>query len=393
MPTTYEITAPDGVVYEVTGDGTEQEALAEFQKQWKANGGAAQPQAKGFLEDPGGYLSATYNNFTDPEQWKHALTETPEAKAVMNPGQSIPDLARSMGNFTSLGATDRLRSGLYGTDIADEVRQTDEASSRLGSIDEAANLGTAFLQPSAASKYLPAGTGMVKSALAHGAEQAGMAGTQAAMEGKDILPAMGVGGAFGAGGSVLADATGSVANIFSKKANPQFKDEADLFAKEKITPKNTRLGKDMARRAQLAEQFRLAETKGMKGLGAMSEEIEAAGRQPGIPREFYEGVSKMGNQGNKSAMKKAGWGNILRGGGGWGTLGALAPTLGLGPMVGAGFDMASKLAGDVNPKMRKQVMDQLLQGSGGAANPNMTPEMVNELRNYLAKMGGAKARQ
>ena len=396
MPTTYDITAPDGEVYEVTGEGTEQEALAQFQQQWKANGGAAQPQPKGFLEDPAGYLSASYNNMTDLDQWKHALTESPEAKSVMNPGQSIPDLARSMGNFTSLGATDRLRSMMYGTNVADEVAQTQQGSERLGSIDEAANLGTAFVQPSMAAKALPAGAGMVRSALTHGAEQAGLSGAQAAFEGRDVLPAMGVGGAFGGGGSIAADSVGSVANIFSKKAKPQYinddalQDAAKTASQKLNTKAGRKAGDDVISRNALMDQVRLAETKGPQAFGQLSERLEGAGRDPRFPREVYEGISKLGTA--STSPIRRGIANVLDFGGGFGKLAATMKTGGVAPLASAILKTSADLGGNLDSKTLAKVKAQLLQGSGTPGNPAMTPEMREELRNYLAKMGGGAAR-
>lgn len=396
MPTTYEITAPDGEVYEVTGEGTEQEALAQFQKQWKANGGAAQPQAKGFLEDPAGYLSASYDNLMSLDNWGRALAESPEGKSVMNPSQSIPDLARSMGNFVSLGGTDRLRSMMYGTPIEEEVRQTDEGSKRLGSIDEAANLGTALLQPSAAGKYLPAGTGMVKSALAHGAEQAGMSGVNAAMEGRDILPAMGVGGTFGAGGSVAADAAGSVANIFSKKAKPQYINDDALqeAAKAASLKLNTKAGQkagdDVISRNALVDQVRLAETKGPGAFGELSDRLEGAGRNPKFPREVYEGISKLATPGMSPITR--GIANALDFGGGWGKLWSAKLTGGAAPLASALLKTSADLRGSLDTKTLRAVKAKLLEGSGQPGSPAMTPEMKEELRSYLAKMGGGAAR-
>ena len=43
----YEITAPDGKIYEVSGNGTQEEALASFKAQWKPQDSGLKDFAQG----------------------------------------------------------------------------------------------------------------------------------------------------------------------------------------------------------------------------------------------------------------------------------------------------------------------------------------------------------
>jgi hypothetical protein len=314
-------------------------------------------------------------------------------ESVMNPGQSIPDLLRSAGNFVSLGGTDRLRSMLYGTDVADEVARTNQASERLGSIDEAFNLGTALVQPSAAARYMPEGAGLVTKALGHGAEQAGLSGVNAAIEGRDVLPSMAWGAAGGAGGSVAADAVGSVANIFGKKTNPEFKTDEDLFAAAERAHKGTRQGKDLVSRADLVDQIRMAQTEGQKGFQDLNTRIKGYGRDAmNVPREVHEGISTLANKGRRGVEAVKNLATAAEGGSHWGgKLGFGLLTKGLGPVVGSTAKAVAGLSDEINPRQVQKIKDMLLKGAGKDT-PGMTPEMRETLRNYLAKVGGGIGR-
>src|SRR5215471_5053334 len=85
----------------------------------------------------------------DPWTWEH-LSKNPTVSAVMHPVQSAQDMLRSTSNFLSFGGTDKLRSLVKGTPVEEERAKTQEASKRLGTWDEAANLGLALASPSAA---------------------------------------------------------------------------------------------------------------------------------------------------------------------------------------------------------------------------------------------------
>jgi hypothetical protein len=174
---TWTVTGPDGTEYDVTGPSSQEEAISYVQKKF--------PQA------------STGQNVV---------------KSVMNPAQSIPDLLRTTSDFVTLGLNDRLRAWLKGTNYADEKKQTEYADTRLGSINEAADLGAAMLQPSAAAGYVPeAGAAgrlgqFGKSALGWSAEGAGQAGAQAVIKGEDPVSAMEKGAVAGAGGKLLSTA-------------------------------------------------------------------------------------------------------------------------------------------------------------------------------------------
>ena len=384
----YEITAPDGLVYEVEGEGTEAEALAEFEQQWNASGGkieggvaAAEPQGS-LMDRMLGSMAETGKNVRE---------------SVMNPGQSIPDLLRSSSDFVSFGLTDRLRSALKGTDLEEERAKTRAADTRLGSIDDAFNLGTAFLQPSAAARSTG---GVVKNALAYGAEGAGLAGLDALGHGEDPGKAMLAGGAGGAGGSLAADTIGGASRMFDQTTPPQF-DSAEALeaaAKKKKSGKGfqSHYGPDVVVRDDLVSQLNTAATKGKKGVQDLSAAIEGYGRDPAIPRKVYDEISRLGHAPNKGSVLRRGAANLMDFGGGFmGKILAAKVSGGALPIASTVLKTVDDLSSEINPKQLAKVKTMLLQGAGGKTNPAMTPEMKNELRHYLAKMTttGARDRQ
>jgi hypothetical protein len=206
---------------------------------------------------------------------------------------------------------------------------------------------------------------------------------------------MGVGGAFGGGGSIAADAVGSVANIFGgKKAQPQFASEDALQDASKQFNLNTKSGQkkgnETVTRNALMDQVRLAETKGPGAFNELSDRLEGAGRDPRFPREVYEGISKLGTA--STSPIKRGIANVLDFGGGWGKLASSKLSAGVLPLAAAGFKTAADLGGNLDKKTLAAVKAKLLEGSGTPGSPAMSPAMKEELRNYLAKMGGGAAR-
>ena len=235
-------------------------------------------------------------------------------EAVMNPGQAIPDILRSTGDFVSMGGTDRLRSAIYGTPYEQENAETEAAAARSGSIDDALNMGSLLVQPSAAAKYAPQATNALvrggQKALAHGTEGAALSGANAVIEGNDVLPAMAYGGFGGAGGSIAGDAVGSVANIFSRN-KPKYKTDEDFFK----DADKARINSDLGKRKVRLERIRMAETKGQPGFKELSDEIERTGpKQMGLPREEVEGISRLGNRSSAKGEMLRELGNLVQGG-------------------------------------------------------------------------------
>jgi hypothetical protein len=171
MPT-FRITADDGHTYNVTAPD-EATASAEFLKQYKPMGNAQQA-----------------------------------VEMIKNPGRSLADILRTTSNFVTFGGRDKLAGALspYLGTLPPEQQaiETAGADARLGTFDEAANLGLLALQPSAAARYVPeTAAGRLGKVAGFAGEGAAQSGIQAIVEDKPVLPAMAEGGAFGAAGAGL----------------------------------------------------------------------------------------------------------------------------------------------------------------------------------------------
>lgn len=171
MPT-FEIDASDGHTYEVDAPD-EATARTEFTKQYKPMGNAEQA-----------------------------------VEMIKNPGRSLGDILRTTSNFITFGGRDKLAGALspYIDTLPPEKQaaETAAADARLGTFDEAANLGMAMLQPSAAARFIPeTAAGRIGKVAGFAGEGAAQSGIQSVVEGKPVLPAMAQGAAFGAGGSAL----------------------------------------------------------------------------------------------------------------------------------------------------------------------------------------------
>jgi hypothetical protein len=325
------------------------------------------------------------------------------------PLQSAQDLVRTGGSNISFGLTDRLNSLINNVPIEEQVAKTDAADTRLGSWDDATNIASMALMPSmaaakyggkavdAAGKWGPRLWNAGKSALGFGSEGAVQGGVQASLQGRgkdDILAAMVGGGVGGSGGSVLGDVASGISNkmFYGSPIQdlPSFKKPMDLVNAGTEAKLNTREGKDTFRRANIMKDFLRAETKGPAGFQKMDEDIQKRGPQSmKLPFEFEESVSKL-------AQPKGGWkqsaANALDFGGGWGKL-AASKLLGGAPVAGAaGLRLADDLGGKLDKKTLMKAKSLLLQGTTRGVNPDMTPEMRDELRNYLAKMSMGAAR-
>lgn len=402
MANSYRIKDPNGKWHRVTGEGTKEEALAAFKKQWATK-------------------NRTYD--TPPTEANlQGLRDTGRntIEAVRDrPLETLDTLARSGTNFVTLGLADKFSAGMdkltgrddrpYADVVADTQKTSAERDARAGSWDDALNVGAALYNPySAAAKYAPAEAATTagkalnvgKRAAVNATEQAGLSGAQSVIHGdspEDVLKSMAAGGTFGAGGSIGADATGSVMNVFRKKGGqPQYASE-DALQKEAQaanlnTKKGQKAGDDAITRNALMDQVRLAETRGPGAFGQLSERLEGAGRDPKFPREVYEGISKLGTP-NQSPIKR-GIANIMDFGGGLGKLGAMkvSPLL---PGGAAVLKTMADLGGKLDKKTLAKVKQDLLRGSVSGENPYMTPEMKEQLRGYLAKMatGGPRTSQ
>jgi len=372
----YKITDPaTGNVYNTTANSPE-EAKAKIEAHIAANpqpaGGGGAP-----AEEPG-LLTRAMN----------AMEASGKAtrEAVMNPAQSIPDILRSTGDFVSMGLTDRLRSAVYGTPYEQENAETEAAGARSGSIDDALNVGSLLMQPSAASKYAPQATNALvrggEKALAHGAEGAAQSGVNAVIEGNDPLEAMAYGGFGGAGGSIGADAVGSVANVFTKN-KPKYKND-DAFFKD---ADSARINSDLGKRRVRLERIRMGEATGdFSGAASEVNALDRASRKTaGIPREEVEGLNALANRRDYGAGLRE-LGNLIQGATPAGKWAMGAKTGFVAPVVGG----AVKMAGSAASRGLKKDIEALKlapRNAGEKAPPNLSPERIEELRNLLARSG------
>ena len=199
MPT-YEITAPDGKRYEVSGDGTAEEALAHFQSQYKPR-------------DP-----SEYDHTSKAWQDKYGPTSTMGGaqKGLAGFGKAFVDLARGLGQLNVGQMSPQARYGL-GQDTAQQSmdrRSQEVARSQQGVIEQrvedaplmdsgAAKAGNLLGNVAAAAPtaFIP-GANTVAGA---GAVGAGLGMLQPAASDQERLMNTGLGAGAGAGGQWLGD--------------------------------------------------------------------------------------------------------------------------------------------------------------------------------------------
>lgn len=147
----FKITADDGQTYNVTAPD-EETATTEFAKQYKPLGNAQRA-----------------------------------VEMVKHPGRSLEDILRTASNFITFGGRDRLAPYLgTGRTHEQEKQETSLADARLGTFDEAANLGLLALQPSAAARYAPQTvSGQIGKTAGFAGEGAAQSGIQSVVEGRD----------------------------------------------------------------------------------------------------------------------------------------------------------------------------------------------------------------
>lgn len=178
----FQIEASDGHVYEVEAPD-EATATAEFTKQYQPMGNAQQA-----------------------------------VEMVKHPGRSLNDILRTTSNFITFGGRDKLAGALspYIGTLPPEQQKiaTAGADARLGTFDEAANVGALLAQPSAAARYVPASIGgRLLKMLGFAGEGAAQSGIQALAEGRDdVGTSMLTGAGLGTLGGAVSQAAPLVAD-------------------------------------------------------------------------------------------------------------------------------------------------------------------------------------
>jgi len=338
------------------------------------------------------------------ERMANSMAETGRnvRESVMNPGQSIPDLLRSSSDFVSFGLTDRLRSAFKGTDLEEERAETQAADTRLGSIDDAFNLGTAVMQPSAAERYAARGGNMLTKALGYGGEGAALAGVDAVGHGQNPINPMLFGGGAGAAGSLGADAF-EVASNFRNRNNPKYPTDESLLSAYDTVPEVSRgenkgakaprdaAEKEITQGGRMLEKARMAQTQGSAGFADMLRGMDKIPNgQAGVTRDIREQVSRLASgRKAKSVVEKAG--SAIGGGAGalvklpWAYL-----TGGAGPVAGGITEAASAGMKDYSPKLYKQLTATIRDI--GERGEKLPPGIVEAMRAMLAKAGASAGR-
>lgn len=308
-------------------------------------------------------------------------------EAVMHPLQSAQDLLRTTSNFVTLGGRDLAAPYLGSGRTAEQERaETSAADERLGSINEAVNLGAAFLQPSAAVST-PLNLGRAGKALAFGGEGAALSGAQSVIGGgspRDVVTDTLLGGAAGGGGSAAGDLFTGARNLWRGAGKPRQRTPEELYTAADRTPRNTREGKDLASRSERMKQVELAESeRSFKDLAA---DTKLYG---GFPHQEQLAINRLASSPRQSlgdVLSKGG--EVLRGGGGAFTKGMMLAAL---PKVAAAGMAAQGVGSLMKGGQAKEIqaLKDLVAGSGG------TVEAVDPtvLRDALAKIFMGAQRQ
>lgn len=208
---TYQITAPDGNKYNVSGDGTQEEALAEFQKTWKP--------ADGMSLSPVDH-SAIYKSAAD--LGKQAIESVGNAtagivsgtgKLAARYGMALPNAIRDISQRQMPGTTSDQMAGvadqygkLVGADTSSTSYSLGHAAPEMLATASATGLAGGALAPQLARL----GIGRFAPAAADVAVNAGYEGAKAGSEGQGITDVMKAAG-MGAGGALLGHGIGGIA--------------------------------------------------------------------------------------------------------------------------------------------------------------------------------------
>ncbi len=224
----YRITAPDGQTYEVTGEGTEQEALAHFQSQYQ------QPKQR-FPRDPAVTAKAMAErpDLFDPN-YQYSPTEGMSGAERFDAGvgKSFVDTARGLRQLVSKGDMVSIATG----DNQRIQREIDESAARdaplmstgAGITGNIAGQIAQFAAPSGAVARAPTLLGNMGRSAAMGA---GLANTQPVATGQSRAVNTALGAAGGAAGEVLAAGLGKLATAAGSKIDPAVKALAERARK------------------------------------------------------------------------------------------------------------------------------------------------------------------
>jgi hypothetical protein len=234
MPT-YRITAPDGATFDVTGEGTEQDALAQVQAQYQQpQQEAAQPRVT--REQLIASNPAEYNPESPEYQAKYGATAVPWGENFSaGVGKSFVDTGRGIRQLFAMGADlvapkQKQLSDLVvdGSRTAQAQRAVDESAARDAPLMRTGAGITGNIAGQVAQFAAPAG--VVGRAVSLGgnvargaAVGAALANTQPVRTGQSRVANTALGAAGGAAGELLAAGVGAAANAASRKIAPEVK--------------------------------------------------------------------------------------------------------------------------------------------------------------------------
>lgn len=278
-------------------------------------------------------------------------------------GTGADDTVRVMADTITRGYLDKLLG-------AEEQEKTRQSRERLSDwVEVPAEVGAAVISSpyrigsTAAGGLFGAGEGALE---AYGNQESWV--PDPANIGKGALTGA-VTGAVGAkGGEVL----GGLLDRKAAKAAKTYKTDEELFEAAGKAKRNTKAGKDVARRGERVETARLAQTKGQKGFEEMLASIEKAGRkQSGYSRQEVEALSGLANRPNKKKGIISDIGETLQGGTSWGRLPVAMATGGIGSLLGHGVKSVANAMDEVNPNEVARFLALLRNGpdvlaTGGA---------------------------
>lgn len=240
MPT-YQITGPNGEVFEVTGEGTEQDALAHIQAQYES-----QPQRKPFGPKDPAITAAAHaarpDLFDTDYQYNPTSGMSGAEKFDAGVGKSFVDTGRGFRQLYSMAA-DKIAPRRNLSSLIVDNSRTAQAQR---AVDESAGLDAPLMRTGAgitgniagqvAQFAAPAGAvgraaSLGGNVLRSAATGAALANTQPVQTGQSRLANTALGAAGGAAGEVLAAGIGKAATAASSKIDPAVKALAERARK------------------------------------------------------------------------------------------------------------------------------------------------------------------
>jgi hypothetical protein len=358
-------------------------------------------RSDGVMSAVGDYAKGTYENMTDPQQWKDALWRGSHDSQGRNIGEQLMDPmsgVQAVGDQAAI-AGDTISAGLYPKMIdafTGTTSQTDlvkQAEERAGTAGTGMKMATVAALPSAAARST---AGPIGRALAFGAEGAGMSGADTVLRGgdsRDILASMALGGGLSAGTSALASRfVPDVDPLTIERGEPRYPDDKSMLDDIEVRGRKYKEDRDLHARGEKLKDLRISATKGKPGLQDLDKrqsEANAAAKGYGEPEPYPYAERLMTSKVAHEADPKGFLGgtahfagNVLKAGG----LPLSWLTKGLSAVGAAGLDEGVRAAMSKGGRKQVDAIADYLRNSGSGKLPTtVSPELANQLRDYVAK--------